>query len=113
MVLSGSNSSDLCASRLMAALYRWNKTTRAAARIKLGSAVVRILGASGYACRKNVDNLPDGNLSQHAFANAIDIGALRVRMAADKAGNYPNPNVSGRFNGWYFRGDFRSARPCL
>ena len=57
--------------RMMAALYRWDKTAlQPAARNKLGSPVVRILGASGYACR-NVYNRPDGNLSQHAFANAV------------------------------------------
>jgi hypothetical protein len=65
--------------RMMAALYRWNKTTlQPAARNTLGSPVVRILGASGYACR-NVYNLPGGNLSQHAFANAIDIAALELQ----------------------------------
>jgi hypothetical protein len=65
--------------RMMAALYRWNKTTlQPAARNKLGSPVVRILGASGYACR-NVYNLSDGNLSQHAFANAIDIAAFELK----------------------------------
>lgn len=64
--------------RLMASLYRWNKTTlQPEARRRLGSQVSRIVGASSYACR-NVYNLPSGNLSQHAFANAIDIGALEL-----------------------------------
>ena len=65
--------------RMMAALYRWDKTAlQPAARNKLGSPVVRILGASGYACR-NVYNRPDGNLSQHAFANAVDIAAFELK----------------------------------
>lgn len=65
--------------RMMAALYRWNKATlQPAARNKFGSSVVRIVGASGYACR-NVYNLPDGALSQHAFANAIDIAAFKLK----------------------------------
>ena len=65
--------------RMMAALYRWNKTAlQPAARNKLDSPVVRILGASGYACR-NVYNRPDGNLSQHAFANAVDIAAFELK----------------------------------
>lgn len=65
--------------RMMAALYRWDKTAlEPAARNKLGSPVVRILGASGYACR-NVYNRPDGNLSQHAFANAVDIAAFELK----------------------------------
>ena len=77
----------------MAALYRWNKTTlQPAARIELGSAVVRMLGASGYACR-NVYNLPDGNLSQHAFANAIDIAAFELKDGRDKAGNDPTGSL--------------------
>ena len=65
--------------RIMAALYRWDKTAlQPAARNKLDSPVVRILGASGYACR-NVYNRPDGNLSQHAFANAVDIAAFELK----------------------------------
>jgi hypothetical protein len=65
--------------RMMAALYRWNKTTlQPAARNNLESSVARIVGASGYSCR-NVYNLPDGNLSQHAFANAIDIAAFELK----------------------------------
>ena len=65
--------------RMMAALFRWNKTTlQPAAHIRFGSSVVRIVGASGYACR-NVYNLPDGNLSQHAFANAIDVAAFELK----------------------------------
>jgi hypothetical protein len=65
--------------RMMAALFRWNKATlQHAARISLGSSVARIVGASGYSCR-NVYNLPDRNLSQHAFANAIDIAAFELK----------------------------------
>ncbi len=65
--------------RMMAALYRWNKhTLQPAARDRLGSSVVRIVGASGYSCR-NVYNLPDRSLSQHAFANAIDIAAFELK----------------------------------
>jgi hypothetical protein len=65
--------------RMMAALFRWNKSTlQPAARSSLGSSVTRIVGASGYSCR-NVYNLPDRNLSQHAFANAIDIAAFELK----------------------------------
>ena len=42
-----------------------------AARKTFSSPVSKIIGSS-YACR-NVYNLPDGHLSQHAFANAIDL----------------------------------------
>lgn len=65
--------------KLAAALYRWNKTTvQPASRRHLRSRVARILGASGYACR-NVYNLPNRNLSQHAHANAIDVSAFQLR----------------------------------
>ena len=62
--------------RLVAALGKWVKgTLQPQARDRMKSPVVRIVGASGYACR-NVYNRPNGRLSQHAFANAIDIGGF-------------------------------------
>lgn len=64
--------------RLMAALHQWTRTTlQPEARRTLQSPVSRIVGASAFACR-NVYGLPTGNLSQHAFANAIDIGAFEL-----------------------------------
>lgn len=62
--------------QLVAALDRWVKTTlQPKARERMKSEVVRIVGASGYSCR-NIYNLPNAKLSQHALANAIDIGAF-------------------------------------
>lgn len=64
--------------RLMAALHQWVKTTlQPEARRTLRAHVSRIVGASAFACR-NVYSLPTGNLSQHAFANAIDVGAFEL-----------------------------------
>jgi hypothetical protein len=64
---------------MAAAIYRWNKSSlQPAAQRNLGSAVTSVLGASGYACR-NVYNFPDRSLSQHAFANAIDVSAFELR----------------------------------
>jgi hypothetical protein len=64
--------------RMMAALHQWTKATlQPEARRTLQSPVSRIVGASAFACR-NVYGLPTGNLSQHAFANAIDIGAFEL-----------------------------------
>ncbi len=64
--------------RMMATLYRWNKKTlQPVARESLGSPVARISGSSGYSCR-NVYFAVAGNLSQHAFANAVDIGAFEL-----------------------------------
>lgn len=62
--------------RMVAALGKWVKSTlQPAARQRLKSEVVRIVGASGYSCR-NIYNLPDAKLSQHALANAVDIGGF-------------------------------------
>jgi hypothetical protein len=57
---------------MVAALYRWiNESVQPAARKALGSPISKLVGSS-YACR-NVYNLPNGNPSQHAFANAVDL----------------------------------------
>lgn len=62
--------------RMVAALEKWVKSTlQPKARDRLKSPVVRIVGASGYACR-NIYNRPNARLSQHALANAIDIGGF-------------------------------------
>jgi hypothetical protein len=64
--------------RLMTALAEWNKRVlQPAARRNLKSQVIAIVGASSYACR-NVYGLAIGNLSQHAYGNAIDIGAFQL-----------------------------------
>lgn len=64
--------------RLMTALSEWNKRFLQPAAIRtFKSPVTAILGASSYACR-NVYGLSSGNLSQHAFGNAIDIGAFEL-----------------------------------
>jgi len=53
-------------------LDRWLKdSVQPAAREAFSSQVSKIIGSS-YACR-NVYDRPDGKLSQHAFANAIDL----------------------------------------
>jgi hypothetical protein len=57
---------------MVAGLDRWLKdSVQPAAREAFSSPVSKIVGSS-YACR-NVYNRPDGHLSQHAFANAIDL----------------------------------------
>jgi hypothetical protein len=53
-------------------LDRWlTESVQPAAREAFSSPVSKIIGSS-YACR-NVYDLPNGHLSQHAFANAIDL----------------------------------------
>ncbi len=63
---------------MVAALGEWvKKSVQPKARERLKSPVVRILRASGYSCR-NIYNLPNARLSQHALANAIDIGGFSL-----------------------------------
>jgi hypothetical protein len=57
---------------MVAALDRWLRDRlQPAAKEAFSSPISKIIGSS-YACR-NVYNRPDGHLSQHAFANAIDL----------------------------------------
>jgi hypothetical protein len=57
---------------MVVALDQWLKdSVQPAAREAFSSPVSKIIGSS-YACR-NVYNLPDGHMSQHAFANAVDL----------------------------------------
>jgi hypothetical protein len=57
---------------MVVALHRWlEEAVQPAAREEFGSPVSRIIGST-YACR-SVYNLPNGHLSQHAFANALDL----------------------------------------
>jgi len=57
---------------MVVGLNRWLKdSVQPAAKEVFSSSVSAIIGSS-YACR-NVYNLPNGHLSQHAFANAIDL----------------------------------------
>jgi hypothetical protein len=57
---------------MVAGLDQWLKdSVQPAAREAFSSPVSKIIGSS-YACR-NVYNRADGHLSQHAFANAIDL----------------------------------------
>jgi hypothetical protein len=57
---------------MVGALDRWLRDrVQPAAKEAFSSPISKIIGSS-YACR-NVYNRPDGHLSQHAFANAIDL----------------------------------------
>lgn len=59
--------------RLAAAVARWVETVlQPIAKEVLKSRVVKIIGASSYACR-NVYNSPNLPLSEHATGNAVDV----------------------------------------
>lgn len=76
--------------RMVAALGAWMKASvQPKAGARFGSRVVRIVGASGYSCR-NIYNRANARLSQHALANAIDIGGFRLA----------NGRTIGVLNGW-------------
>jgi hypothetical protein len=58
------------------ALSRWTRDVlQPAAREHLGSRVVRLDSMGGYACRRQIGNSSD-KLSEHAKANAVDIGGF-------------------------------------
>ena len=62
--------------RVVAGLADWvEETLQPAAQEAFGSPVARIVGASSYACRNRYNN-PDQRISEHAFANAVDISAF-------------------------------------
>ncbi len=80
--------------RMVAALGAWAKSSlQPEAKQRFSSQVVRIVGASGYSCR-NIYNLPNARLSQHALANAIDIGGFGLA----------NGRVVGVLKGWGLTG---------
>jgi hypothetical protein len=63
---------------MVAGLHAWvERTLQPAAREALGTSVVRLRNASGYACRaRNGHPLGTDRLSEHALANAIDIAGF-------------------------------------
>ena len=70
------NPAPLINCAVSAALAKWiDQTLQPAAREILGSPVARLIDTSSYACR-NRNNEVVGPISEHAFANAIDIGGF-------------------------------------
>jgi hypothetical protein len=62
--------------RMAVALHNWlEKTVQPAAREELGEPIQRVVGTYGYSCR-NRYNRENDRISEHAFANAIDIGSF-------------------------------------
>ncbi|MEW5962670.1 MAG: extensin family protein [Pseudomonadota bacterium] len=77
---------------VVAALGSWVETTlQPAAHHHLGAPVVRIRVAASYHCR-NRNNAAEGKLSEHAFANALDVRAfVGERDALEVADGWMNP----------------------
>lgn len=64
--------------RMVAALGAWAKTSlQPTAQERFKSRVTGVLRASGYSCR-NIYGLANARLSQHALANALDIGGFEL-----------------------------------
>jgi hypothetical protein len=63
---------------MAARLYQWLETiAQPAAKLVLKSSIVKIRSASSYMCR-NRYNDPAQKISEHAFANALDIAAFEL-----------------------------------
>ena len=61
---------------MIAALDRWvREVVQPAAQARFGEPVVRIDSMGSYSCR-GINNISGASLSEHAFANAIDIGGF-------------------------------------
>ncbi|MBV7257259.1 extensin family protein [Pacificimonas sp. WHA3] len=60
------------------ALHGWiNEDLQRAARRHLGSDVVRIISYGTYSCR-SVNSRPGARLSEHAYANAVDVAGFEL-----------------------------------
>jgi hypothetical protein len=63
--------------RMVAALHSWvDNTLQPIARETLGTTIKRLRSASSYACRNRNGSPHSDRLSEHAFANAVDIGGF-------------------------------------
>jgi Extensin-like protein C-terminus len=63
---------------LIGEVDRWlAEAVQPAAAAWFGEQVVEIKQLSAYSCR-SVNNQPGGNISEHAFGNALDVGAFRL-----------------------------------
>lgn len=68
--------------RMAAALHQWVETRlQPAAERYLGERVASLRNASSYACRSR-NNVRGAKLSEHAFANALDISAFTLASGA-------------------------------
>lgn len=62
--------------RMVSRLHQWIETVaQPAAREKFGARIVKVTNASAYICR-NRYNDPAAKISEHAFANALDVSAF-------------------------------------
>jgi hypothetical protein len=88
--------------RVATAMVEWVRTLNETAIATYDARVSTILTGNGYQCRRR-NNLPDGKISEHGFANAIDITGFKladgkqVLVERDWSINGDQPSVDGRF----------------
>jgi len=68
--------------RMANAMVEWVEKLNAAAEVAFDSSVSVIISGNGYQCRRR-NNLPDGKISEHGFANAIDIMGFKLKNGDD------------------------------
>ena len=72
------NSTQTVGCPMTAALDQWlEEVVQPVARARFGVAVTRISSMGAYSCRP-IDNLRGAKLSEHAFGNALDVGAFTL-----------------------------------
>ena len=61
---------------MIAALDVWlDKSVQPAAQARFGVPITELQVFGGYSCR-SVDNIPGAKLSEHSFANAVDVSGM-------------------------------------
>ncbi len=68
--------------RIASAMADWAIKLNEAADAAFESDVATILSGNGYQCRRR-NNQPDGKISEHGFANAIDIMGFKLKNGED------------------------------
>lgn len=63
-------------------MVEWVEKVNTAAEVAFDSTVTKILTGGGYQCRRR-NNQPDGKISEHGFANAIDIMGFKLKNGDD------------------------------
>ncbi len=88
--------------RTATALADWTTKLNAASQAAFDTRVATILTGNGYQCRRR-NNLPDGKISEHGFANAIDIlgfkleNGMEILVERDWGEKDAEPGLAGLF----------------
>ena len=96
--------------RTASAIAEWVLQLNAAAKATLGSTVTKIISGNGYQCRRR-NNRADGKISEHGFANAIDITGFWLADGKDVIieRDWPMDEGQPTNNGMFLRQVHQSA----